>query len=182
MGLPPQVGSAGQVPTMSVGWGGAPLQQQQHPAKGPPQRFRQHHEDGSYPGGPPQHGPVAGFQRGRTIGSQRGTRGSGISHLQGGPMAHHQRQVARQNSGDPRQKNQGYRRLWQQVTQASCGGLQVVALRARLQGCMCMPAHGSNRSDGTMDAIGMLRPLRPHASCRLPLPATTPNTFCQKPV
>jgi hypothetical protein len=101
--------------TMSVGWGGAPLQQQQmgHPAP----RFRQHpQDDGSYSGGgaaggaPYAAGPA--FQRGRNGG------GRGRPPPQQQHVNLHQRQ-GRQHGVDPRQKNQGYRRLWQQVTQVN---------------------------------------------------------------
>ena len=90
-----------------MGWGGAPLhhQAQQHVAalqQAP--RFRP--ADDGYRGG-----------RGGGPGA-RGARGPPPQHYQQQYMQAQRPQGPRQHPGDPRQKNQGYRRLWQQVTQA----------------------------------------------------------------
>jgi hypothetical protein len=88
-----------------VGWGGAPLHhQQQHAAMQQQMRYRQ---GGAGDDGYGRRGPPA--------------RGGGR-----GPPAqqhmHPRMQGPRQHSGDMRQKNhQGYRRLWQQVTQVNRG-------------------------------------------------------------
>ena len=89
-------------PAANVGWGGAPLHHHQQQAAAMQQmRYR--------PGGPGDEG----FGR-------RGppARGGGRGPQQQQHM-HPRMQGPRQHSGDMRQKNhQGYRRLWQQVTQA----------------------------------------------------------------
>lgn len=90
---------------MGLGWGGAPLQAAPHMQPGgmPPQRFRS---------APDEYG-----------GGARGARGGAALRGRPGPphqqmhVQQHQQRGAPRHSGDPRQKNQGYRRLWQQVTQ-----------------------------------------------------------------
>ncbi|KAL4422946.1 hypothetical protein ABPG75_009143 [Micractinium tetrahymenae] len=95
----------------AVGWGGAPIQPQgpapQQQAGG---RFR--HEDFAGGLGRGGRGPVPGPSGGR--GPQQ----------HGGPQQHHARhhQGGGRPHGDSRQKNHGYRRLWQQVTQVGRGG------------------------------------------------------------
>ncbi len=105
-----QAASTGGPPGLSgpqasaVGWGGAPIQHQvTAPQQQAGSRFR--HDDFA-----------GGLGRGGR-GPSAGPRGRGPQHA--GPQQHHARhhQGSGRQHGDPRQKNHGYRRLWQQVTQ-----------------------------------------------------------------
>ena len=91
-----------------MGWGGAPIATQQQQAY-PQQQARFRPEEGG-----------GGFARGaRAPGG--GPRGRAQQQPGGHPQQRHPAGPQRQHSGDPRQKNQGYRRLWQQVTQVRAG-------------------------------------------------------------
>lgn len=151
-------------PAANVGWGGAPLHHQQQQAAAMQQmRYRQ--------GGPGDDG----FGR-RGPPARAGGRGP-----QQHQHMHPRMQGPRQHSGDMRQKNHhGYRRLWQQVTQARqlrrllCQGCVAAACAA------CTGTHGAPAAACAVAAIasrlGSIDQTFTHAECNAPCRLLAPRS------